>query len=1090
VPEPAEPRWREPTVVQRGRSRQQVPADPGAAGRTGPTLSQGETLAGRFRIVRFIAEGGMGEVYEAEDLELHDRVALKTVLPELAQHPQVMQRFNREIQLARKVTHPNVCRIYDLFHHVREFPKGSGRRQTITFLSMEFLPGETLAERVMRAGRMSMAESLPIIEQMAAALGAAHEAGIVHRDFKSPNVMLVQGKKGLRAVVTDFGLAQAPEGESHGTVTVHQGGLTGTPAYMAPEQVENLPTSPATDLYSLGIVIYEMVTGTRPFQGGSDMAIAAKRILEAPVPPRQHVPELDPRWDATILACLQRQPADRPQTAVAVVQGLGGGDLSRLAAGTSSLPPGVTSLPPAVAPAAPARLSWRGTALAALFFLVTGGAFATLLYVKRPDDAREVGGANTGAALPPAKGSDKARRSLAVLGFKNLSGRPETAWLSTALSEMLGTELGAGDQLRIIPGENVARMKLELAVRESESLAADTLTKVRGNLGCDYVVLGAYLAVGQRGSGELRLDLRVQDTARGETVAQVAETGKDGQLLDLVARAGVRLRQVLGVGTVDAREAVTARAQLMKNAEATRLYSEGLTRLRQFDARAAQVLFARAAQIEPDHPVIHSALASAWDALGYDAKAAEAATRAHQLAAGLPRAERLAVEGRYHESQKAWERAIDVYRALYQFYPDNLEYGLRLLSAQVSAGRPAEAESTLAALRTSSLEAASDPRLDLQEASLAALVSNFERQRQAGKNAAAKGERRGTRLLLARGLLEEGRALHRLARWEEADTRLEAARQLFEAAGDRGALALVLNNLANTASARGDQQRAQGLYEKSLAARREIGDQSGVEASLNNLGLVLTFQGKLHEAQKRLEEALTLRSGMRDKGTAAYVLNSLGTVLLELDRIDEAGPRFEEAAAFNRRVGNRYSLSYSLHGLGRVAQLRGQLADAEKMHTDALELRVATGGRARAPESQLALAEVLLAEGKRPLALAMADRAIRESMAERAPQFEAMAHAFKALLLVPAAGRGPRAPAEALAQLTQADTLASRTEFAEARMYVERLGVEVLRRLGRRAEAATRVQAALALPLGREMALQRRLMNSPTALARRPPRAR
>jgi len=154
-------------------------------------------LASRFQIVRFIAAGGMGEVYEAEDLELHSRVALKVVRSEIAANPQMVARFKREIQHAMKVTHPNVCRVHDL---------GADADGTL-FLTMEFLIGETLAARL-RRGPMTLAESFPVVAQLAAALEAAHQAGIVHRDFKAANVMLVSGAGDVpHAVVTDFGLA-------------------------------------------------------------------------------------------------------------------------------------------------------------------------------------------------------------------------------------------------------------------------------------------------------------------------------------------------------------------------------------------------------------------------------------------------------------------------------------------------------------------------------------------------------------------------------------------------------------------------------------------------------------------------------------------------------------------------------------------------------------------------------------------------------------------------------------------------------------------------------------------------------------------
>jgi len=276
-------------------------------------FSNGDVLGGRFRVVRFIAAGGMGEVYEAEDLELHERVAIKTIHPEMLQHQQAVARFKREVQLARKVTHPNVCRIYDLFRHVKH---GDETSDGIVFVSMELLKGRTLADQIRETRRFSLTQALPLVKQLASALSAAHLAGVVHRDFKPSNVVLVpsDAKAGaeVRAVITDFGLAF--QTENSGTTSTTTGlGVFGTPAYMAPEQLAGNIATPATDIYALGLVIYEMVTGVRPFEGvgGNLVGELAKRLGGPPPSPREFAPELSSAWEGTILKCLEHDPSNR-----------------------------------------------------------------------------------------------------------------------------------------------------------------------------------------------------------------------------------------------------------------------------------------------------------------------------------------------------------------------------------------------------------------------------------------------------------------------------------------------------------------------------------------------------------------------------------------------------------------------------------------------------------------------------------------------------------------------------------------------------------------------------------------------------------
>ena len=261
----------------------------------------------------------MGEVFEAEDLELRSSVALKTIRADTAAQSGALERFKREVHLARRVTHPNVCRIFDLGVHVAD----SGGKTW--FLTMELLGGPTLSEAIARGGRMRAADALPIVKQMAAGLSAAHGVGIVHRDFKSANVILMPQEagagQGSQAKITDFGLARALVGtnESAMTTLTGSGGLAGTPAYMAPEQVEGAETSARTDIYALGIVMYEMRTGALPFTGATPWAVAVKRLKESPASPRVHAPDIEPQWESAILRCLEKIPADRFAGAIDVI---------------------------------------------------------------------------------------------------------------------------------------------------------------------------------------------------------------------------------------------------------------------------------------------------------------------------------------------------------------------------------------------------------------------------------------------------------------------------------------------------------------------------------------------------------------------------------------------------------------------------------------------------------------------------------------------------------------------------------------------------------------------------------------------------
>ncbi len=274
-----------------------------------PLFADGMLLAGRYRVVRHIASGGMGAVYEVEDLELRERVALKAVHARATLDLAAVERFRREIQLARKITHANVCRIFDVgFHPPSEV-------DAVAFLTMELLPGESLAERLLRVGRIATDEALPLAEQLVAGLAAAHRAGGIHRDFKSQNIMLVPDGAGVRAVVTDFGLAKAAGGASEAVDTptiTGVGTVLGTPAYMAPEQMMSSTVNERTDIYALGVVLFEMVTGRLPFAGKTTLETVALTVQAAhPPSPASIVPGIDTRWVAAIQGCVAREPSQR-----------------------------------------------------------------------------------------------------------------------------------------------------------------------------------------------------------------------------------------------------------------------------------------------------------------------------------------------------------------------------------------------------------------------------------------------------------------------------------------------------------------------------------------------------------------------------------------------------------------------------------------------------------------------------------------------------------------------------------------------------------------------------------------------------------
>ena len=267
----------------------QVLASPGTAAAS-PAPDVAAILATRYEVLESLGEGGMGLVYRVRDRETNEILALKLLRPEIARDPAMMERFKDEIRLARRITHKNVSRIYDF-----------NRVDDLVYITMEYVDGESLRAYLKRAGKLSPERVIDLARQIAAGLGEAHAQGVVHRDLKPENVILA--RDGLVKLM-DFGIARALGGNTTTTVI-------GTPGYMAPEQSQGKSVDQRTDLYALGLILYECLTGRRAFAGATPVEVALKQIKERPVPPRQLLSATPPHLEAIVMRCLEKEPSRR-----------------------------------------------------------------------------------------------------------------------------------------------------------------------------------------------------------------------------------------------------------------------------------------------------------------------------------------------------------------------------------------------------------------------------------------------------------------------------------------------------------------------------------------------------------------------------------------------------------------------------------------------------------------------------------------------------------------------------------------------------------------------------------------------------------
>ncbi len=568
---------------------------------------------------------------------------------------------------------------------------------------------------------------------------------------------------------------------------------------------------------------------------------------------------------------------------------------------------------------------------------------------------------NSAAKAGDAVSQVRPRRAVAVLGFRNLAGRPDDNWLSTAFTEMLSTELAAGGSLRLVPGEDVARAKRELPLADEDTLAKSTLERLRTNPGADVVVLGSYTLLPGKDENRIRLDIRLQDAAAGETIAEQALTGSEDRLFELAAQAGADLRQSLGANAVSAEAINAARLSLPSNQEAVRLYAEGRAKLWGFDFQGARDLLIKAVAADPNYPLTHSALSEAWWHLGYAGKARTEAQQALDLSQHLPQEEQLLVEGQYRRAIADGPKTVQAYQTLFHLFPDRLDYGLLLASAQIGV-RPADSLQTLDALRRLPAPAGDDARIDMIEAS-ALINTDFTKARSAAQHAIDKASAQGSHVLVARtyGILCQ----QAVSIEASADTIRECqiALQSSMAAGDMNGEAMMMTDLAGVYYQQGDLARAEKMWRQAVQEFRQVGNPEGVATALSNIGSADLTEGNLSEAKKLLEESIPRYQAVEDKSGVALSLNNLGDLSRQQGNLQTAETTYQQARATAQEIDDKDAIAYVLNGLGDVFTDRGDLAAARKAYEESLALRGQAGEKQAAAETQVALARLAIEEG-------------------------------------------------------------------------------------------------------------------------------
>lgn len=528
----------------------------------------------------------------------------------------------------------------------------------------------------------------------------------------------------------------------------------------------------------------------------------------------------------------------------------------------------------------------------------------------------------------PLAGARHAGRTVAFVGFNNLSRNAKDAWLAPALTEMLSSELSAGADLQVVPDELVRDSSADLSAPAAGGYSLTTLERLHRRLDADYIVSGSYLVTGAADDAPLRVDIALQDARNGALLASVTHQSGVAGLMTLVARAGATLREKLGTRAAGVQELGLIANVQPPTVDVARRLGFALDALAHYDAARARDELLEAIAEAPGYAPAYAHLAQAWAALGYREKSAAAAEQAAHWAQNLPAEQRLLAQAVLATSGADHARAAAVWQELVHLKPGNPEYRLEYFRAQLAAGRPGDAERTLEELRRLPA-AANDPRVELAAASLASSRNDSRGSARHAALALQQAQAHDALGLVADAQVALGTARERLGQQEDARVNFEAAIAGYrairnprgEATARRALAAGPLSDLHRVQDAREEFQRAMTL-------EQSIGDLAGQTRVYADLCDMLWTAGDRDGAQTAARHGLQLSRETGDLPMQGWMLRALATVAADESASDEVLEQYREVAALNERIGDRGGHSWSLATYADVQRLRGQLTEA------------------------------------------------------------------------------------------------------------------------------------------------------------------
>jgi tetratricopeptide (TPR) repeat protein len=855
----------------------------------GAELPPGSVLAGRFRIERMLGIGGMGVVYLAIDQSLGVPVAIKLLRPELASRPEAHERFRQELLFARQVSSPHVVRIHDIAHH-------EGR----WLISMDYVDGEPLDKLLDRNGALTVDEALRITRQLALGLAAAHARDVVHRDLKPSNVLIdAQGN----AYISDFGIARSL-GASGPT---RSGVVVGTPDYLSPEQARAQPVDARSDLYALGLLLYEMLAGQPAFGGGTSAESLHQRLVGPPPPIRKRRTDA-PAWVQRLLdRMLRPNPAHRLQTADAIVEAIDRRHVPR-----------------------DFRPGRRSVALLLGGLLVAGLVVLALWWRQE----------QTPAVPPPDR--------IVVLPIENATGNPTLDDALAGYAEHLRQGLDALPDVQVVDGERTAQALAQLGLPDTgvpgtkavlRALPAQRVLRARLEMANNTYRMTATLSEPGAQARSIVASSDADPLAAGRDFAQaLARTLQpDADFPADIFPSGLPALTVFG---------------------------NGLRARRAGDLNLAIAQFSKAADVDPHYPAAWLALAEAAHRSGRDTAAASALKQG--LALHPSNSLRDAMQQWQALIDGDTTAVVAALATQLRTHPDDLDAELRMASLQGEGGDPEAALKTLGHLarrddndprvafllgkysimhgdlkpavddylvralvlykrgRNAFGEAETVNALGVGYSRLGQTVDAEEQYRKAVELRRALGDRRG----VASSLRNLAQMSMIRGHFDESKAQLQEARGLFEALGDAGGIAAVDNEIGLLAEERGRYPEALDAFRLALHGREQLDDRQGVAESLNNIGFAHYQLGAYDSAQVFWKQSLDAFGKVEDGNGVVRVQQNLGLLDTALGRWDSARKLLQTSLASAEAQQMAEEAAVSRRNLAELELVQGHLAAA------------------------------------------------------------------------------------------------------------------------------------------------------------------